>query len=253
MKKPFKAFLLCILLLSLILCSVSCTKKTETDIRFYKGDSIVITESKSAVIIDASSSDSNEIIKYLTQKNIELIEAVVISNSDKDIYQGTAEVCSVFDAANIYTSNLQVSGDEYDALMLCCDDLALEPYIVEGSVSFGAGNLSVRIYASAENNDSLITRVVCGKASMLFCSDAKDSRIKEFLEYDDNRYDLIKMPSGGESFDSLNDLCESAKPKYAVIGADSKQSDLLKKHKCKVLTVNESLSFTCNGKKITEG
>lgn len=244
---------------------VSCKEKPEMKMTFFSsenGDCTVITSQGKALVIDCGNGKGTAIAEYLNSENIHVIEALIISDFTDEHFKGASELMTDFDVNKIYVPGYYCEGDDYEAFLESCDRQALEPYKVDGSVAFPVGDTSVRVYAALNSIDvekgdhCLMTRVVCNKRSFLICGDAGEERLKEFAEYDTNKYDLIKMPSHGGWYDSLNLLLENAKPKYAVIspleGTDSQKTrERLDKEGCKVYSVEaESLTLNCNGKKI---
>lgn len=265
MKRSIRPFILCILALLMLSGLVSCKDKPEMKMTFFSsasGDCTVITSQGKALVIDCGNGNGTEIAEYLNSENIRVIEALVISDFTDEHFNGASALMAGFDVNKIYVPGYYCEGEKYEAFMESCDRQALDPYKVDGSVAFPVGDASVRIYAALNSIDvekgdhCLMTRIVCNKRSFLICGDAGEERLKEFAEYDSNKYDLIKMPSHGGWYDSLNLLLENAKPSYAVIvpleGIESERTkELLDKEGCKLYNVeSKSLTLNCNGKKI---
>ncbi|MBR5514597.1 MAG: hypothetical protein IKU52_00165 [Clostridia bacterium] len=251
MKKSIKAIFLFITVFALLPFVLSCKEKPDVKIKCFESNSVVITNNNTAVVIDASCSDLEDIQKFLESNNTEFISALIISCYTEDTLNAASSLSVSNDALNIYVPSQSFEGSAYNNFMDACDELSVEPCSVEGSVSFGAAELSVRVYAPLEDmSKSLITRIVCNKASMLFCSFADDERITEFVEYDTNNYDLIKLPVNSDDFDSVETLIDTAKPDIVIADPASKNNTALKR--AEVYVSDKALSFKCNGKKISK-
>jgi len=252
MSKNFKAILLCFLVFILLLNLISCKEEPDVHIKFFENDSAALTSLSRAVLINVSINDAKAVTKYLKSEKVELVDALIMGDMSADILEGSSHILKNTDVDKIYTSADIPENEAYDGFLEALDEAAIDPYCVEGSLSFGAGDTSIRVYASVDDPEaSLITRIVCNKKAFLFLGGADDKRIFEFMRYDENKYDLIKLSYDGETGSALSELIEKAGPDILICAKDSPdQKDIAKKAKCDIYELNKDICFECNGKRI---
>jgi len=265
MTKPFRSILIITLVAVMLISLVSCKGENEMKICFFEeksGDCTILTSRGKAAVIDCGNGIGTEICEYLLSENINVIDALVISDFTEEHFNGAVRVLSEFDVNDIYIPGYIQTGERYDDFITACDAQAIEPYMVDGMISFPIGDCSVRVYAADNSMDSekgdhcLMTSVSCDKRNMLICGDAGEGRLKEFLSHNTLDYDLIKLPNHGAYYSCLEDQAKNWKPDYTVVIPDSnidhsKTVELFEKYKSDVyITDNGRLIFNCDGKKL---
>ncbi len=255
-------------LLSLMLFGCGQEKTEGLNIYFFdagKADAVLLYTDSSAVLIDTGLSGfGEEILRYMKDKDIDSLDALIITHFDKDHVGGAGEIIRNIRTDQVLVSDEPKDSDEYEDFTAACTEAGIDPYIVFGSeqycfvldeVSYCIDGPDKDNYSDKDsNNSSLITSVVYKDIRMLFAGDAQDERITEYLSAYDNSCDLLKVPYHGRWQETLPDLMETLKPSYAVIccsdteGADQETVSLLTSYHTETyLTKDGGIFINTNG------
>ena len=202
-----------------------------TDLEVYgfqagKADAFLITTANSTVLIDAGEKGfGREILSYLEEIGVEKLDYMIISHFDQDHVGGCARILNNFQVDHVLQNNRSKDSEEYEKYIKALKNAGLEPVTVQESMEFVLDGVSWTVdpprrnhYSDDDsNNASLIVKITNGENNLLFMGDAKTERIKEFLDWNQENYDLIKIPHHGKEESLIGDLLDNVKPKYAII------------------------------------
>lgn len=189
-----------------------------------KADAVLIQTDAGAVMIDTGlAENAAELVRELKERNITRLDALILSHYDKDHIGGTARILRKFPVERIYGTYR----DKKDDLRQLDKAVSRHnvPFIISNrDITFSLDGAVYDIYpASAEyrtsfsNNASLIVSVTFKNVSFLFTGDAEDERIREFVEENYVKSDVLKMPYHGYPLASLGLLLKAAEPSLCVI------------------------------------
>ena len=214
-----------------------------TDLEVYgfqagKADAFLITTENSAVLIDAGEKGfGRDILSYLEENGVEKLDYMIISHFDQDHVGGCARILNNFQVDHVIQNNRSKDSEEYEKYIKALKNANLEPTTVRESMEFILDGVLWSIdpphrnsYTDDDsNNASLIVTVTNGENQLLFMGDARTPRIREFLDWNESHYDLLKVPHHGKDEDLMADLLDSTRPTYGIITSsdDEMESDAI--------------------------
>ena len=108
------------------------------------------------------------------------------------------------------------------------------------------------------NNSSLIVAIANGAHRLLFCGDAEDFRMAEYLKTDPGQFDFIKLPHHGRYQSMLEELLNVTQPGCALITSSADEPEetetmtLLSDHGVRtLLTRNGPVQIRCSANEFT--
>ena len=225
MKKHIAAIAAAVMI-SLAGCDAS--EADEMTVSFFeagKADAILIETEEGNILIDTGLEENKEeLLEELAEKNIEEINALILTHFDKDHAGGADAVIENLKVDYVYTTWRSKESDETEEFDEALSEAGIKANVIKGTQTFTIGGARFEIYGASEsyekdesNNSSLIIRVSFGKKSYLFMGDAQDERITEFLNSYETDADFIKIPYHGHMQDTLAQLIEAVSPESAVI------------------------------------
>lgn len=258
MRKPIKAIALLIISLMLLSAFTSCGGEYELEITVFddkNGKASVLRSRGKTLVLDCGNDSGTEVTEKLITENVGMVDVLIISSFAPEFFEGAARIIENFEVKSIYIPDYTPKAEAYESFMSLCDEQAIEPYIVEGSISFGIGDASVRVYAPVSSDSGeeselcLMTRVVCDDASFLFTSNAGETRISEFMQYDKNEYDLISISADSDCAASVKELITESAPDHAIISTQLTDTvKLLKDNDCEIYYPEKgTLQISCDG------
>ena len=178
-----------------------------------QGDSTIIKDSDSVIVVDAFNS-----FDYLKDLGIDRIDYLILTHSDSDHLGDYVEILDYFEVSNIlypsYDSKLQDLLLNYDA------------YGIEAGYSFKTRNVSVNFLSPTKNyNDgnmnSLVMDLSIKGSKALLCGDITKEVESDLVEiYGSSlRCDILKAPHHGSATSSSIEFLKTTKPKYSIISA----------------------------------
>jgi beta-lactamase superfamily II metal-dependent hydrolase len=232
--------------------------------------SVVRTE-KATIVIDTGDEEHNQdIVTFLTEKGIDTVDAVILTNYSKKCIGGIpALLSSGITVKAVYGAGYEKDSSAYTLFenALTSFNLKLEKITAEKTITFGA--LSLTCYPAAkdystlddENDEgnSMAVAVNFGDNSMLFTSRIAGERLKELTSQISGKdFDCIMAPNFGAYDDNLPAFLAAAKAEYGVIvasnnnpPADATVSAMIKagiKEGNFVITRDGSVEISCDGK-----
>lgn len=266
--KRMAVFIIIAALLLLILCSHSVTPKVTVDILdIGKADCILIDTGTKTVMIDTGEEDDvSDIISFLEAKNVSSIDVLILSHFDKDHIGGAATLISKYGINVVLETGFSSNRDEYEAYHTALAENGLEATVLSEDYSFVLDKCSFMVYVpkqtsydtKEDNNASLIVAMEHGENQFLFCGDAMELRLAEFLEDSPGSFDFVKLPYHGNYLENYSDFLKEISPKYGVITCSKKNPasedalSVLEQYGVMVYeTENGNVYVTSNGKTIS--
>lgn len=196
-----------------------------------KADCIFIDTGNHKVMIDTGEEENvSDIICYLESKNITDIDVLILSHFDKDHIGGAAALISKYGISTVLESSFSSDRGEYEAYHTVLKKKGLLATTLSEDYSFTLDECSFKVYVpkqtsypvKEDNNASLIITMKHGDNRFLFCGDAMELRLGEFLEDSVGEFDYVKLPYHGKYLENYSEFLEEVKPKYGVITCSKK-------------------------------
>ena len=272
MKRLLSA-LLC-LLAALLLCGAAAPEPTEAPpalegyvFQAGKADAILLRTEHAAVLIDAGEkSFGRDIVAYCAENGIEKLDYLIVTHFDKDHVGGAARVLRELPVGQVLQTGYAKSSKEYENYCKALRRAGLEPVTVREELRFTLDGVEFTVdpprlerYAdSPSNNSSLIVTAACGDCRLLFCGDAENARLLEFLSGEQGAFDFVKLPHHGAWHSALAALLEETRPRCAVV-TDSeeepespKTQELLARYEVEVFRTRDgAVLLSCDGARVT--
>ena len=191
-----------------------------------KADAFLLTTAHSAVLIDAGEKGFGKtILAELEARGITKLDYLIITHFDQDHVGGAAKVINNFDVETVLQSNHPKDSEEYEKYVKALNNAGIEAVTVREALDFTLDGVAFSVdpprrdnYREDDsNNASLIVTAKAGENSLLFMGDAQTERLAEFLEWNTETWDVLKVPHHGKEEPLMEELVRLVKPKYAVI------------------------------------
>ena len=258
-----------LVLVSVLLCMCSCSSSKWTSIDVFsigKADCILIETGTKTVMIDTGEEDDvSDIVGYLDTKGVQTIDMLILTHFDKDHIGGAAELISSYGITMVLETGFSSNRDEYEAYHNVLTEQGVSATVLTENYSFTFDSCAFTVYAPKEtsyetkedNNSSLIVAMEYGEKRFLFCGDAMELRLAEFLADSPGKFDYVKLPYHGNYLENYTAFLDEVSPEYGVITCSNKNPsadetlNILSERGIKVYeTKNGSVCLKTNGKKI---
>lgn len=200
-----------------------------------KADAFLLWNESGAVLIDTGESGFGKtILEKLSELGIERLDYLIVTHFDKDHVGGAKKLLSAIPVGTVLQSNCPKTGaDAYEKYVAALAAAGIEASTVRQTLRFTLGDVRFTVdppaaehyETDASNNSSLIVSVTHGADSLLFCGDAEDLRLAEFLETNPGKYDLVKLPHHGRWQSTLEQLLEQTQPTWTVITSSDEEPE----------------------------
>ena len=236
MQKCIKILLSVFIIMTMLFCffCCSCGYTTDNEIipasldipKIGKADCIIINTGSKIVMIDTGEVENYDIIDdYMSNKGYNTIDTLILTHYDKDHIGGASELILNYNVATVIESKFDDSTVEYinyhntiysqnSTLMKLTENYKFNYDSCEFEINVPKKN---KYEAKQDNNASLIISMKCGEKRFLFCGDAMEERLNEFIDVNQNSYDLVKLPYHGNYLENYKAFLDSVKAKYGVI------------------------------------
>ena len=195
--------------------------------------SVISTEDATIVIDTGDEEHNQDVVTFLTEKGIDTVDAVILTNYSKKCIGGVpALLSSGITVKAVYGAGYDKDSSAYTLFenALTSYNLKLEKISAEKTLTYG--NLSLTCYPAAkdystlddENDEgnSMAVAMSFGDNSMLFTSRIAGDRLKELTSQISGKdFDCITAPNFGAYDDNLPDFLAAAKAEYGVIVASN--------------------------------
>lgn len=189
-----------------------------------KSDCILIDIDSKFVLIDTALDTTKEYIyNELMKRNVQQLECLILSHHDKDHIGGADKIIDNIKVEKIYMPNYVKPSKDYFELLKAINDNKLEPIFLRENKHININGADITIFPAFKeeyeksNNYSLIVSIRYGNYKFLFMGDAQKKRLKEFLSYNKEQFDFVKMPHHGKFNSKTEEFVNNTLPKYALI------------------------------------
>lgn len=204
--------------------SLGTLKITFLDVK--KADCMVIETPNHTVVIDtATKKKGDNLVDFLRKENIYEIDCLILTHYDEDHIGGAKDLINSFTVDSVYAPNAENTSSEYATLQNCYEEKNITPNLLTEDVSFTFDDASFTIYAPQrdnygkddDNDFSLVTSLIYGEDSFLFCGDATEARLQELMDL--SSYEVMKVPYHGRQIANFEEFATLIQPKYAIISS----------------------------------
>ena len=203
-----------------------------------KADAIVLQSPGGAVMIDTgAASTAEDVVDALTDLGVSSLDALILSHFDQDHVGGAAAVLDGVPVKAVYVTYESKESDEIDAYHEALRRTGITPreLAVGSTLDLAVDTMDLHVIApqasdygenDTSNDSSLVVRLTCDGATMLFTGDIERARIDELLSSDEDlTCDLLKMPHHGGYEKNTDDLIAACAPTYAVITSSKSEKE----------------------------
>ncbi len=184
---------------------------------------LVICDGKTMLIDGGNAEDSNLIVSYLRDLNIDYLDYVVCTHAHEDHVGGLAGALHECEAGHVLCSTNSYNSKVFKNFKRYSKERGREIEIPSAGDSFSLGESSVEIFSPAKeyeelNNNSIVLKVTYGDTSFLFTGDAEREAESDMLDGGfDLTADVLKVGHHGSNSSSSYPFLREVMPKYAVI------------------------------------
>ncbi len=232
MKKRIVLLLLLILSLFPTSCSLHKDNRLIIDIlSIGKADCIVIRQNETVIMIDTGEEENApEILSYLNANRITEIDCLILSHFDKDHIGSAAIILDKLSVKTVYESTFDSDREEFDRYHSVIAKKNIPVNKIDTSVQIQYGEIEFILSPpkqnhydkKQDNNASLIASLFYRNTSYLFCGDAMEDRLEEFIEENKVDYHWMKVPYHGNYLTNYNEFLINTKPDVAAICCSDK-------------------------------
>lgn len=235
-----------------------------------KADAILLmSEGKTLLVDTGEDEDGEEVLEYLSDKNINKIDVMLLSHFDKDHVGGADKIIEGIEVGTVYQPDYPKDSGQYKEYTQSVKERGINTVAPTDELSFTLGGMEIFIYPSLkdyyeeENDYSLAATVVHGNNRFFFTGDAESQRMEELIENEEGlegglAHDFLKVPHHGRQDEMLKDFISRVVPSVAVITCSAKNPpdeevlEFLEESGISVyLTMNGNIYVKSNGEKIT--
>lgn len=235
-----------------------------------KADAILLmSEGKTLLVDTGEDEDGEEVLEYLSDKNINKIDVMLLSHFDKDHVGGADKIIEGIEVGTVYQPDYPKDSGQYKEYTQSVKERGINTVALTDELSFTLGGMEIFIYPplkdyyEEENDYSLAATVVHGNNRFFFTGDAESQRMEELIENEEGlegglAHDFLKVPHHGREDEMLKDFISRVVPSVAVITCSAKNPpdegvlEFLEESGISVyLTMNGNIYVKSNGEKIT--
>lgn len=200
-----------------------------------KADAFLLWNESGAILIDTGESGFGKVIlQKLSELGVRRLDALIVTHFDKDHVGGAKKLLSAIPVERVLQSNCPKPGaDAYENYLAALAEQGLEPLTVRTAATLTLGDAvltvdppaQARYLEDASNNSSLIVTVQHGQNRLLFCGDAEELRLSEFLSRDPGLCAVVKLPHHGRYQATLQKLLTATRPTWAIITSSDEEPE----------------------------
>lgn len=226
--------LLIILLILLLLLGCACgpTEPGETkklDIYAFsigKADALLVQTSDAAIMIDAGEhGDGEKLVAHLRELGVEKLDLLILTHFDKDHIGGADILIDAFPIDRIVLPSYGKESKQYAQLLAALTQTNAEVSYLDQDLALSYGDLEMTIWVSpvpfdgkSDNEQSMITKVLCQGKSFLFMGDAEGKELEKLIFGTRNlTCDVLKLPHHGVYDENTFALMTASMPSYVII------------------------------------
>ena len=233
-----------------------------------KADCTLFQEGETNYMIDTGEAENApRILEALKEKNVDHLDALIISHFDKDHVGGAAQILEAVTVDRVIEPDYTPENPEAEAyvsyrqalMRTKFDEIGMHMEEKMGLTLLGTGG---RAYAkNGDNNASLLVYITHEGNRLLFAGDVEKQRIQDLLSTGVTSCDFLKVPHHGRYNSALPEYFQALGMKTAAITcsnknpADAETLAALESLGCKVYeTVNGDIrvSSTASGIQVSQ-
>lgn len=224
--------LLIILLILLLGCACGPTEPGETkklDIYAFsigKADALLVQTSDAAIMIDAGEhGDGEKLVAHLRELGVEKLDLLILTHFDKDHIGGADILIDALPIDRIVLPSYGKESKQYTQLLAALARTDAGVSYLDQDLALSYGDLEMTIWVSpvpfdgkSDNEQSLITKVLCQGKSFLFMGDAEGKELEKLIFGTRNlTCDVLKLPHHGVYDENTFALMTASMPSYVII------------------------------------
>ena len=200
-----------------------------------KADAFLFWNDSGAILMDTGESGFGKVIlNKLDTLGISKLNALIVTHFDKDHVGGAKKLLTSIPVDAVLQSNSpKPDADAYENYLDALSAKGIEPITVRTSMELTLGDAVFAVNpparetypVDASNNSSLIVTVKHGANQMLFCGDAEELRLAEFLENDPGLCAVVKLPHHGRYQPTLQKLLTATRPTWAILTSSDEEPE----------------------------
>ena len=191
-----------------------------------KGDAILIETDGHSVLIDSGYDDtSGVILNYLTKRNVQRLDYMILTHFDKDHVGGADRILEAVEVGEVLQPDYESDAKQYLEYQETMNDKEKQAHLVTQTERFSLDGADFLIYPpqqeeyEEEDNDfSLVISMTYGSRSFLFAGDCERERLKELLGQTEFSlsHDVLKIPHHGKKEKNTEKFLRAVSPTIAV-------------------------------------
>lgn len=195
-----------------------------------QGDSIVLREGRHVLLvdgggrIDAPRFGETTLLPLLVDRGIRHVDVVVLTHVHPDHCGGLPAVIRRLDVGEVWISPRRFRGDCAERLLDAFSARRVPVRLIHGGERTTLGAMRIAALTadrtfkrSAENNASIVLRVVAGGRTMLLTGDIEREAEVMLAETYDLRADILKVAHHGSHTSTTEPLLAAVRPRLALI------------------------------------
>ena len=185
-----------------------------------QADSILITNQKEAMLIDAgNNADGRQVVEFIKNKGINKLDYVVGTHPHEDHIGGLDDVINEFEIENILLPDITTNTKTFEEVIDAIENKDLQITVANIGDKFQLGESEFEIKSTIIDKDnlnlaSLVIRMQYENTSFLFMGDAEIENEKS-CEW--KQATVLKVGHHGSNTSSSMDFLKQVKPQISVI------------------------------------
>ncbi len=191
-----------------------------------QADCTLIRQGDHAMLFDCGAEIPMEVRAFLRSENIQSLDMVWISHSDRDHLSAFSSISYAFPIGRVFLNGENKSTYSHDQMLerirLATIPVTVpqpgEEYLLGGAVIQVLGPLTRD--PEEENNNSLAIRISYGGTSFLFCGDAQEPEETSLVSHWKKKRlqsDVLHVNHHGSNTSSQETFLRAVRPQYAII------------------------------------
>ncbi|MDU4660142.1 MAG: MBL fold metallo-hydrolase, partial [Clostridium butyricum] len=178
---------------------------------------------KNIMIDTGLNSTKDNVVSQLKEKNIDSIDYLILTHMDKDHIGGADAILNEFKVDNVIQADYSKDSKQYNQYIKAIEKNNINPILIHDNINVKTDNAEINIYPalkksySQSNDYSIIVSINYGKYNFLFAGDAEEERLAEFINSNNEKYTLVKMPHHGKINSLSEKFIKSINPSYSII------------------------------------